>query len=69
MYRLERKRVRGSGLQICALENWIPPFIVRLWILGCQTVTRPDYYPVPSLLFRSHPRDVFLVCALSNISG
>ena len=57
---------KGS-LQICAPENWSPPFIVRLRILGRQTVARPGYNPVPCLLFRSHPRDVFLVCALSNI--
>jgi hypothetical protein len=67
LYRLERKRARESGLQICAPENWSPPFIVRLRILGRQTVARPGYNPVPCLLFRSHPRDVFLVCALSNI--
>jgi hypothetical protein len=42
-------------------------FIVRVRILGRQTVARPGYNPVPCLLFRSHPRDVFLVCALSNI--
>jgi hypothetical protein len=67
LYRLERKRARESGLQICAPENCSPPFIVRLCILGRQTVVRPDYNPVPCLLFRSHPRDVFLVCVLSNI--
>ena len=67
LYRLERKRARESGLQICAPENWSPPFIVRLCIIGRQTVVRPGNNPVPSLLFRSHPRDVFLVCALSNI--
>jgi hypothetical protein len=67
LYRLERKRARESGLQICDPENWSPSFIVRLRILGRQTVVRPGYNPVPCLLFLSHPRDVFLVCVLSNI--
>ena len=69
MYRVETKRARGSGMQICPPKNLSPSCIVSLRHLGAKTVARPGYKPLPSLQFRPHPRDVFMLCALGYISG
>ena len=69
LYRVQRKRGRENGMQLCAPKNSSPSSIVRcvIWTPKLRPV-RPGYNTVPSVKFRPQPRDVLLLCALGYIS-